>query len=519
MKPPRSRRLAGLAPLCLLVGFGLFWFSDTVADPDLWGHVRFGQDILRTGSIRQVDAYSYRTAGRVWINHEWLAEVLFAGVYNAAGPRGLIVAKVLISLVIEGLCYVHLRRRGLGPFPSAALLIVAAIPFRMGLATVRPQVFTYLLFLVELLVIERASGGRASGLWLLPLLFAAWVNLHGGVLAGVGVLGIWVAVRLLERRGAPIRRANIILPLGVVGVSLLALLLNPYGAGLISFLLRTATVPRPEISEWTPLGLASLPGLFLLVLLTTGILGLVGSRRRREPWAVVLFGVAALLPFVANRHYPLFVLSLFVLVGEHLADAWARFLALHPRLAGLRRVIAALALIAALGLLAQSPRRFGCIRVEPFYFSFPARAVALLEQAGFRGNIAVPFDWGEYVIWHLGPAARVSIDGRRETIYSDESYRQSRDLELGTRVWDALLKTPPATDLVLAPKGSPTTNLMARANGWLPLYQDTFCVIFARQGLPGLERIVGTRVPALPDDGRGMCFPDSRPSGRPTVTP
>ena len=65
----------------------------TVADPDLWGHVRFGQDILRTGSIIQADTYSYRTAGQLWINHEWLAEVIFAGLYDRFGPTGLIVSK------------------------------------------------------------------------------------------------------------------------------------------------------------------------------------------------------------------------------------------------------------------------------------------------------------------------------------------------------------------------------------------------------------------------------------------
>ncbi len=46
------------------------------------------------------------------------------------------------------------------------------------------------------------------------------------------------------------------------------------------------------------------------------------------------------------------------------------------------------------------------------------RAVALLKQSGAGGNMAVPFDWGEYVLWHLGPAIKVSIDGRRETLYS-----------------------------------------------------------------------------------------------------
>ena len=64
MTAARSRPFDALAPLCLLGGFCLFWFADTIADPDLWGHVRFGQDILRTGSIARVNATPIARAAR-----------------------------------------------------------------------------------------------------------------------------------------------------------------------------------------------------------------------------------------------------------------------------------------------------------------------------------------------------------------------------------------------------------------------------------------------------------------------
>src|SRR5262249_15704235 len=43
---------------------------------------------------------------------------------------------------------------------------------------------------------------------------------------------------------------------------------------------------------------------------------------------------------------------------------------------------------------------------------------ALKDQAA-AGRLVLPYSWGHYAIWHLGPRLRVSIDGRRETIYSD----------------------------------------------------------------------------------------------------
>ena len=224
----------------------------------------------------QHDIYSYTNKEKVWINHEWLSEVIFAGLYDRSGPVGLIVFKVALSLVLLGLLYVHVRGYGLGPYQTVALLVLVSVPFRLGLGTIRPQIFTYLLFLVELLLLKRAGERSEYWLWTLPLIFGIWANLHGGVLAGVGVLGMWTAGRLVPRPPKDPRALDRgfgrLLNLGLVGfASGLALYLNPYGPDLLSFLLRTATIPRPEIREWTPLVLASLPGVLYLVLVAIGI--------------------------------------------------------------------------------------------------------------------------------------------------------------------------------------------------------------------------------------------------------
>jgi hypothetical protein len=511
MSQIRSDRVIALVPAALLASLSLFWFSYTVADPDLWGHLRFGLDILGAGLIAQQDIYSYRTGSQPWINHEWLSEVIFAGIYDVAGPTGLIAFKVIVSLTIFGLCYRHLRRCDLAPFGAALLLILMSVPFRMGLGTIRPQIFTYLGTLVLLLFLEPCTTVCKRRLWALPLLFALWVNLHGGVLAGIGILGVWITANGVKRLVADrVRwRPNLDGFAGLVAVAVacaLALLLNPYGATLLSFLLRTATVPRPEISEWAPLELTSLPGLLCLVLVVIGLVALAFSRRRRTPEAVLTLFATVLLTFMSNRHYPLFALTLIVAGGEHVADVWGRLMPAlgSPRAAS--RGLAAASLLAALLLVGLSLHRLSCITINAQYFPFPARVVALLKQSGFRGNLAVPFAWGEFALWQLGPGVKVSIDGRRETVYSDETYRETLDFERGTGAWDALLKSS-TTDLVLTQIGSPTANLMSRTDGWLPLYKDTFCVLFIRAGHPSLERILETPVPKLPDNGEGLCFP------------
>ena len=96
--PPRvSTEAAGiflirLAVLALL----LMGLAKTWADPDLWGHVRFGGDILRDG-LTVVDPYSF-TSDVPWVNHEWLAEIIMYGAWATGGSAGLIALKMAIIL-------------------------------------------------------------------------------------------------------------------------------------------------------------------------------------------------------------------------------------------------------------------------------------------------------------------------------------------------------------------------------------------------------------------------------------
>ena len=135
-----------------------------------------------------------------------------------------------------------------------------------------------------LILIRNSSRGRTDALWLLVPVFVAWVNLHGGVLAGLAVLCVWVPIKagmiLWGRTSGDFRRFVEVAKIGVpFAVCLLALAFNPYGIGLVRFLLTTATVPRPELPEWAPVSLVSLSGVAYLALLAVSAWGWTGSRK------------------------------------------------------------------------------------------------------------------------------------------------------------------------------------------------------------------------------------------------
>src|SRR3954467_3803438 len=96
-----------------VVAFMYAW--TTQSDPDLWGHIRFGQDLLHSHQVNRVDIYSYTTGSAVWVNHEWLSEAALAWSYDHAGAAGLVWLKLALAMTAAVLAFVHLIKEGMSP--------------------------------------------------------------------------------------------------------------------------------------------------------------------------------------------------------------------------------------------------------------------------------------------------------------------------------------------------------------------------------------------------------------------
>ena len=222
---------------------------------------------------------------------------------------------------------------------------------------------------------------------------------------------------------------------------------NPYGWHLLAFLLRTASVPRPDI-EWEPLGITTPYGIAYAVVLCISLSGLVFSRLEKSWRLIVLFGVTALLPLAALRHGPLFMISAVVLAGPHIADLFARMgersRSQRPATCASRPTpqwASILPIVCVVVLLVATVRRPMTISVGG---NFPVNAASILSTSGFDGNLINRFNWGEYLIWHLGPRIKVTMDGRRETVYPESLYQQYLSFQSGAGDWERILREHPA---------------------------------------------------------------------------
>ena len=296
-------------------------------DPDIWWHLADARLFTTTHHFIQTEPYSFSVAGERWINPEWLSELPYWFSFKAFDLRGLYLVTWLALGANLLLLYwrSHLNARN-----AEAAFWTSCIGFVLMTVNSGPRtiVFGYLAMSAELLILEQAGRGDRRFLWFLPPLFCLWINLHGSWLIGFALFALYVlcgVVRLhigaLEQDAFPAAERNRLL--GVLAVSMVALFVNPYGWRLVWSpidMMLNQGVNIANVSEWKPLNLGSLQGIFAVVVIALMVLAnlKVPRKWRLYDLAVIFFA------FYAGVDHVRFLFLTAVLITPLLAADVAR---------------------------------------------------------------------------------------------------------------------------------------------------------------------------------------------------
>jgi hypothetical protein len=390
-------------------------------DPDLWGHLRFGLDLLSNGTLPRIDSYSF-TQDVSWVNHEWLSELFMAAAYQSAGAVGLAVLKgTLVFLIFFVVLSAY---DGASALLTGTVFILLAVGTGRITLTLRPQLWSLLALAIEC----RWLFGGPRRWWLIafPALFMLWVNAHGGWIVGAAILATWIVWHFLSGHSA---RA---LLSGVAVLSLLSTFVNPYGWQMWQFLAATVRMTRP-VAEWQPL--FTTPWLAWIPWFGVGfvVLACVFATKRPPVVFLVIAFVLAVASFRVERLSPFYVVATLIFLSPTLISRWpSRFRRFDPIARPTARLLSGVLLGVCLVFAVVTAKAASCITIGRESWVPDRVAGRALADALISGRMVTWFDWGEYAIWHLSPAIRVSLDGRRETIYSNEVLKNHDEMNAGT---------------------------------------------------------------------------------------
>ncbi len=469
-------RLRDLAPVWFWVGAGIYallsWHGVLLLnDSDTYWHISIGNWILDHRAFPEVDFYSFTRPGEPWISTSWLAQVLYALAYRAAGWAGPIVLASAATALTFALLAQRLCRYIPGAF--AVMVSLAALVLSTPHLLARPHVLVLPLVLIWTSgLVEASRKGEAPPLLLLPVI-ALWANLHGGFVFGL-VLAAGFAVDALWN-AVPDRRLTAVVRWGLFGVAaLLACCVTPYGWGSILASRRILDLGEllHLISEWMPANFATFGPFEACVLGCIGLALYTGVRLTPPRILIVLGLLHMALSHV--RNIEIFAVLVPLVVVEPIARQFRlRSSAPVPSVASAGVMMVAVLVLAVSGVAYATQSG-----VAPTPVQSPAGAVdALLSHKPRRILNDLPF--GGYLIWRNVP---VFIDGRAE-LYGEkfemDFFRAMQLKDVAGLL--AMLERYDIDAVILTPQ-TPAVGLLDQLPAWRRVYADENAVVHLRTG-------------------------------------
>ncbi|HTN71040.1 MAG TPA: hypothetical protein VMO00_08110 [Methylomirabilota bacterium] len=453
-----------------------------IDDPDIWWRLRTGEWIVENHAVPVKDFLSTQSAGKPWIEYSWAFEALVYALHAKFGLLGLLYFVVAMALIIAFATHMLVRRAHL-PFSLEIALVALALAGMKGLMTPRPWLFTILFFSIELTIIAEARHSNNNRiLWILPVLFFLWANVHIQFIYGLAALFLLLADAFLATYGASIGYKTTVpyylVPKQLLLVALIcigATMLTPYHYLLYQQIFEYTGLSGAfqNIAELLPMFFRS-PDNWIVLFLTLTAAFVLGWQRTWLPYHTSLLLMGAFVAFRVRRDaWFLLIVAVWIISDRLRPSHHVNSFQLSSR----QIVISAVAVGLAIYFLAihrQITEEHLQTEVETQY---PLKAVSYVKSNKLSGPLFNDYDWGGFLIWSLRELP-VSVDGRLN-LYGDEGLGRSLNTWRGGPHWDSdsnLLKA----NLIIAQKDRPLTSLLRLHPHYKIVYEDNISAVIVR---------------------------------------
>lgn len=452
-----------------------------LSDPDVFWHIKVGQDLWKSGRFPTNDTYSYTFSGQPWIAKEWLSQVILFLTWRCGGWDSVVALITCILAFTAGLHCFFLARRLRGVV--ALLLALAALFLSMQTYLARPHILTFPLVIlwVEYLI-GQASEKKVPSFMMLPAM-TLWANLHasftiGFVLAALSFM-VFVEKTLLSE---PTKTYKWVLFLAGCVV---ASLIHPYGVQplIATFNVFGGNKWLELPGEWHPVDWVEEP-LHQIVLLAAVVMVLRFGVR--IGFAKIAFVMTVLHLFHSHIRFAYLYYYLMPLVCSHeIAVRSPALAAPYPErrlddhiadfLARQWAKICALVLILYANIAGFVFVNGGA---SPARNIAPDAALAFVKSRNISGNVLNSGEFGGFLIFN---GVKTFVDGRTDQLFGNaflESLLTAGHAG-GCRNLAKLLTAYDVGWTLLLPSDKKAAVLDGMP-GWTRSYSDPYVVVFVR---------------------------------------
>lgn len=472
MAPSNNTKPVSVSVILVIISLFIYVFSvNLLVDSDLWGHLKFGQDIFMKLAVPRYDFYSYSSYGAQWINHEWLGELILYIIFKFTQGAGLIIFKYFMGLVVTFLIYIS-AIKNTKSLCLRLLFLALSLPVICSGFAIRPQIFTYVLFTALVLLIDNFENTHSRWIYSLPVIFLFWQNVHGGFLAGLGILLLYTLLKISEGKAT---KKLIFITIA----SIVATFINPYGLNNWYIVLDAVSRKRAYITEWQQIGF-TLEYIQYFALCLVAIVGLLFAKRRRSAYEIFSILISFYFSFRYNRHVVLFAILVALYLPKYI-DSFAGNWLVRVENKFSKNLLAVVFTCVSLYLFSATYYKGkNLLALEIPQDTFPIHAFKFIKYNNIKGNIFSSFDWSMMCISELSKTSKIFFDGRYEMVYRDNFIQGYFEVLFGKRDYKEFLRKFPETDIMFLDKNAPLTRAISKDSEWIKVYSSSLAEIYLK---------------------------------------
>lgn len=483
-------------------------------NPDVYLHLTTGRLILESGALPHIDTFSFTRLGEPWVMHEWLYQILLYYIHESFGEAGLQLFGGGILTTVIFLNKKNCTLAGANNVTAWFTTIILLMAWMLFMGT-RPHIITYLFFSLSLhVVLLYRHKGITKSLYVVPLIMVLWVNIHGGFIIGIVLLGYFTLLSFIERY-AKTKQWQI--PLHLFSsfiLSILASLINPYGIEQLFFPFQLMDQwIMGFVPEWMP------PDFTLLnyrIYAITVVFYVISSlfMKTEQRWFYLAFTAPFIIASLHSvRHIPIAAFAFAPHFAANIYSFAKRYFiqnnrqpvsvekstnhtptqTLSPDLGIIENILNWVLLCLFITSLYFTYPLLQYKKSEAFKKLFPVEATNHLINNNIHGRMFTIMQYSDYILFHRYPEQKVFYDVRLETYGQTLSFDYMK-MSYADGDWQELFKKY-EIDYVVINKESKAYAAYAKSRDFQLIYEDKYNAIFsltAKNGGPRDNR-AGTR--------------------------